>query len=85
MEHIRRTQELIPMVLSPNIEYIVISSQESLYIYVQAGVFIKVNIHIYEVETSGFFGKSVMSNDILLGHTGEITFGKSRHVKEWSL
>ena len=27
--------------------------------------------HTYEVETSGFFGKSVMSNDVLLGHTGE--------------
>ena len=24
-----------------------------------------------EVEISGFFGKSVMSNDVLLGHTGE--------------
>jgi hypothetical protein len=28
------------------------------------------------VKTSGFFGKSVMSNDVLLGHTG-----KNRHMK----
>ena len=24
-----------------------------------------------EAESSGFFGKSVMSNDVLLGHTGK--------------
>jgi hypothetical protein len=29
---------------------------------------------ISEVETSGFFGKSVMPNDVLLGHTGERMF-----------
>lgn len=34
-----------------------------------------------EVETSGSFGKSVMSNDGLLGRTGETTFGQSRHTK----
>ena len=27
-----------------------------------------------EVEMSGFFGKSVMSNDVLLGHTSERMF-----------
>jgi hypothetical protein len=27
-----------------------------------------------EVETSGFLGKSVMSNDVFLGHTGERMF-----------
>jgi hypothetical protein len=27
-----------------------------------------------EGETSDFFGKSVMSNDVLLGHTGERIF-----------
>jgi hypothetical protein len=35
-----------------------------------------------EVETSGFFGKSVMSNDVLLGHTGERIFYYSRDMKE---
>ena len=85
MEHIKRTQEVISIMLSSNKENIEISSQESLYIYVQAGVFIKVNIHICEVETSGFFGKAVISNDVLLGHTGEIMFCKSRHLKECSL
>ena len=34
-----------------------------------------------EIETSGLFGKSVMSNDVLLGHTGERLFGYSRHMK----
>lgn len=35
-----------------------------------------------EVETSGLFGKSVMSNDVLLGHKGERAFRYSRHPKE---
>ena len=34
---------------------------------------------VCEVETSGFFGKSVVSNDVLLGHTGERMFCWSRH------
>jgi hypothetical protein len=34
-----------------------------------------------EVETSGFFGKEVMSNDVLLGLTGERRFCYSRQVK----
>ena len=34
-----------------------------------------------ELETSSFFGKSVMSNDVLLGHTGERMFCYSKHVK----
>ena len=38
-----------------------------------------------EVETSGFFGKSVMSNDVLLGHTGERIFYYSRDMKEYFL
>ena len=37
---------------------------------------------VCEVETSGFFGKSVVSNDVLLGHTGERMFCYSRHVNE---
>ena len=32
------------------------------------------DLPVVEVETSGFFGKSVMSNDVLLGHTGERMF-----------
>jgi hypothetical protein len=35
----------------------------------------------HDVETSGFFGKSVMSNDVLLGYTGERMFCCSRHMK----
>jgi hypothetical protein len=31
----------------------------------------------FEVETSGFFGKSVISNDVLLGHTPERMFAKA--------
>jgi hypothetical protein len=34
------------------------------------------------VETSGLFGKSVMSNNVLLEHTGERIFCWSRHIKE---
>jgi hypothetical protein len=30
-----------------------------------------------EMETSGFFGKSVMSNDVLLGHMGERCFAQA--------
>ena len=36
----------------------------------------------FEVETSGFFGKSVISNEVLLGHSHERMFYYSRHVKE---
>ena len=35
-----------------------------------------------EVETSGFFGKSVMSNDVLVGNIGEGMFCSSIHVCE---
>jgi hypothetical protein len=35
-----------------------------------------------EVETSSFFGKSVMSNDVLLGHTCERMSCKNRHRDE---
>ena len=38
----------------------------------------------FEVETSGFVGKSVMSNDALLGHTGQRMFCQGRHVKMFS-
>jgi hypothetical protein len=34
-----------------------------------------------EVETSSFFGKLIMSSDVLLGHRGERMFGYSKHVK----
>jgi hypothetical protein len=34
------------------------------------------------VEIPGFFGKSVMLKDVLLGHTGERMFCYSRHMKE---
>jgi hypothetical protein len=34
-----------------------------------------------EVETSGFFRNSVMSNDVLLEHTSERMFCYTRHVK----
>ena len=34
------------------------------------------------METSGLFGKSVTSNDVLLGHTGERVFCWSTHGKE---
>jgi len=34
------------------------------------------------VGISCFFGKSVMSNDVLLGHTSKRMFCRSRHVKE---
>jgi hypothetical protein len=34
-----------------------------------------------EVETSGFFGKSVMSNDVLLEHKGGRMFCYSKHMK----
>ena len=37
--------------------------------------------HTYEVETSGFFGKSVMSNNVFLGHRGERMFCYTKHVK----
>jgi hypothetical protein len=33
------------------------------------------------VETSGFFGNSVLSNDVLLGHTVERMFFESKHKK----
>jgi hypothetical protein len=36
----------------------------------------------FEVEISDFFGKSVMSNDVLLGHSSERIFCWSRHMKE---
>lgn len=36
---------------------------------------------ICEVATSGFFGKSVMSNDVFLGHGGERILHYSRHMK----
>jgi hypothetical protein len=43
----------------------------------------RVYLHVErcEVGTSGLFGKSVMSNDILLGHTGKRMFCYSKHVK----
>jgi hypothetical protein len=37
---------------------------------------------LIEVETSSSFGKSVMSNHVLLGHPGERIFCWSRHGKE---
>jgi hypothetical protein len=35
----------------------------------------------FEVETSGFFGKSVILNDVLLGHTSKRMFYYGRDVK----
>lgn len=37
------------------------------YIYYRVAIFLS-----YEVETSDFFGKSVMLNDVLLEHTGRV-------------
>lgn len=36
---------------------------------------------VSEVETSGFFGNSVVSNDVWLGHTGRRMFFYNRQVK----
>jgi hypothetical protein len=41
-------------------------------------------LSLSEVETSGFFGNSVMPNDVFLGHTGERIYWWSCHVKECS-
>ena len=48
---------------------------------VLARVCVCVCVCVCVVETSDLFGKSVMSNDVLLGPTGERLFGYSRHVK----
>jgi hypothetical protein len=44
-------------------------------------ILIKIELYYTEVKTSGLFGKSVMSNDVLLGHTGERMFYSNGQVK----
>lgn len=36
----------------------------------------------FEMETSIFFEKSVLSNDVLMGHTDKMIFSWNRHKKE---
>jgi hypothetical protein len=56
-------------------------SQDCYILKVQFLNFIYLFIYLFDVETSGLFGKSVMSNDGFLGHTGERISCQSRHMK----